>query len=762
MKLLAARFKNYSVLHDVEFRFDENPYIWTAPNESGKSTLIMGIRDAFLLNPAKLKGKRTLQRSHDPVIELEFSINGNKYYLKVNAQDDSVVLTGDDGLNLEKKDNILKFLEDRGYSYFPSVLEHLLIFRERDLAVSSMYFRELLDSLFKTANTEDLKRVIDGFLKVRGSEYFKDSLGKAEKEARKKYGNVKKDYMNVIEEHLAYRENRRKLEESRKEFAEIGKKIREVEASVNELSNKKILVKWRKIQVERDNLNKEVSGLEREINELKNRMEKVDDSIKECEEKLRELTRGINELMAEAGKIKGLKKELEYLNRKIEIHRKIADIEGKLGKWSDANIKTLEKELEKWRAFELLSKESEGIIRIIQAEDRVFVNEVECKKEVSFKGSAKIKYRDLELDVYSRRDIAEQEAEIEEYKEKYSNRKNLEGIISLLRERDSIKRTLADNEAADELEELKSRVENEISKASLAENKINERRREQVSLEKELNRLKKQKDELARELSKKEGRRNYLLEKCTEKERELKSIESDNISGISIRDFDNIYRKSQSELRELVEQIEREIEEKSDELKRLEREKGKLEGNIRYYEGLTSKKPDEDRLEQLLREMQGLDVKLRNFEKAARVLHYGRVVLEKLIKEVNNKYLKSFEDETGKIFQSITGGRYTEVDFAGDSLIFSQDEFRKGWRIRGSNAEFEADHLSDGAFSQLLLSARLALIKMFFNENRAFLFFDEPFAYFDREREKNAMKLLRNLASSGWQIIIVSAKDVNT
>jgi DNA repair exonuclease SbcCD ATPase subunit len=58
-----------------------------------------------------------------------------------------------------------------------------------------------------------------------------------------------------------------------------------------------------------------------------------------------------------------------------------------------------------------------------------------------------------------------------------------------------------------------------------------------------------------------------------------------------------------------------------------------------------------------------------------------------------------------------------------------------------------------------LLSIRLALISSFLGTNTAFLLLDEPFAYFDRQREQKAREVLASLCKFGWQIILVSAKN---
>jgi len=67
MRLLKVSFKNYKILEEREFEFGENPLVLSAPNETGKSTLIEGIMDAFSLSPDKLRAKRTEGKELDPV-----------------------------------------------------------------------------------------------------------------------------------------------------------------------------------------------------------------------------------------------------------------------------------------------------------------------------------------------------------------------------------------------------------------------------------------------------------------------------------------------------------------------------------------------------------------------------------------------------------------------------------------------------------------------------------------------------------------------
>ena len=53
---------------------------------------------------------------------------------------------------------------------------------------------------------------------------------------------------------------------------------------------------------------------------------------------------------------------------------------------------------------------------------------------------------------------------------------------------------------------------------------------------------------------------------------------------------------------------------------------------------------------------------------------------------------------------------------------------------------------------------RLALISLFLGDRKAFLLLDEPFAYYDKQREKAGMDILQRLSREGWQIILMTAR----
>ena len=117
MRLKKIRFTNYGVLENKEFEFKENPFLFVAPNESGKTTLVQGIIDTFKFSPKDLKKRITAGKDIEPVITLEFEIGGVEYELKVNAQENRLSLKGKDGTELSSGSVIKKFFGKKGYNF---------------------------------------------------------------------------------------------------------------------------------------------------------------------------------------------------------------------------------------------------------------------------------------------------------------------------------------------------------------------------------------------------------------------------------------------------------------------------------------------------------------------------------------------------------------------------------------------------------------------------------------------------------------------
>jgi len=194
-------------------------------------------------------------------------------------------------------------------------------------------------------------------------------------------------------------------------------------------------------------------------------------------------------------------------------------------------------------------------------------------------------------------------------------------------------------------------------------------------------------------------------------------------------------------------------------LDELRDEIAELQAQKTARELLTEKEPDKEELDELLSQKRELEERLRRMMSMERVLRFGLEVLAELRAEINRRYLKKFESSVSDLFSRITGGNYTGVRFETESLFFDGNTFKTKWTaVRSDGRSFPISELSDGTSSQLLLAARLALIGLFF-DREAFLLLDEPFAYFDRDRTRRTMDILRSLSMRGWQIIVMTASE---
>jgi len=176
--------------------------------------------------------------------------------------------------------------------------------------------------------------------------------------------------------------------------------------------------------------------------------------------------------------------------------------------------------------------------------------------------------------------------------------------------------------------------------------------------------------------------------------------------------------------------------------------------------GILRHVPNLEVIESKRQKMIEFENKLFRLCKVEEILRGSKDELKKLRENIEKNYLHSISQKTAEFFNKITDGRYIITDYTDNTIYLTKEDFVSSWRaVDEKNREYNFFELSDGARTQLLLSIRLALISSFLGTNTAFLLLDEPFAYFDRQREQKAREVLASLCKFGWQIILVSAKN---
>ena len=762
MRLLKISFKNYKILEDREFEFEDNPFVFTAPNETGKSTLIEGIKDAFSLSPERLKAKRTEGKEIDPVLEVTFEIGEHTYTLKVNAQDGTVRLSGSDGTDLGRAKAIEDFLERKGYHFFPAVLNGLLVLKERDLATETgKGLKSLLDTVLKSASIEEVKKLLEDILIFQkgSTQRFKSRpFGKEEKNLKEELKRTEERLTETIKRHEEYRRNKEELEKTKGELEE---KIKAKTALEEELERDRRLLNYaifKETENKIEDLKKKIEDLEKQLKEYGQKEKEKLEEKEKLKRQENEVFEKINQLNTKKLELIKAEQELKDTNQKIKFLQEIEELNRKLGKFQNKTSEELRSDLLDWETYRRLCQESKGILRVLEAKDKVEVGDQATLgpgEAYEFEGEVLIRYRDLSLQIYTSQEIEKVKKKIEKLAETYGSIESLRNLIKLLKQKESLSERLDTEKNLADLQKKAKLLSEKVEKLKNLDEEIKKGKRERESLSQSLEEVEKRREEIRKKKEEVELKKQKLEDEKQRQEEVLKSLEKE-IENLTLREA----REFEEECSRLdLEDLEIKIEKKEKRLEELREEIVQLEKKKSHYEGLTQKEPDKEELDDLLSQKRELEEKLRRMLNMERVLRFGLEVLVELRGEINRRYLGEFESSVSDLFSRITYGNYTGVRFETESLFFDGDTFKTKWRaIRKDGRSFPINELSDGTSSQLLLSARLALIRLFF-DRKAFLLLDEPFAYFDHDRTQKTMNILHSLTKEGWQVIVMSAKE---
>ncbi len=291
--------------------------------------------------------------------------------------------------------------------------------------------------------------------------------------------------------------------------------------------------------------------------------------------------------------------------------------------------------------------------------------------------------------------IKEKEEEIRKIKEK-TKEDDLEGYIRKLRKKDEVEKDIAEKRSA-----LRAFFG---EKGDLKESIY--------FWEDEISKLEAYKEK-ARDIS-------YSEEKREECERRKKKI-------------DEMILKVEEKLKLIRKKLE-DVERKANEI---------LKDEYIFCRTVDDLKAVEDRLKGFIEE---------NEERRRDVLSLIEI-FEKIDEEEKSKVKDLFgkESPVSKYFSEITQGIYTEV-------MFDQKEGKVKVK-RADGMILSPEKLSGGAYDQLYFSIRISLGQSLLKGKKGFFILDDPFIKADSERLKRQLKMLKSIASMGWQILYFSAKE---
>ncbi|MEQ8197312.1 MAG: AAA family ATPase [Clostridiaceae bacterium] len=243
-----------------------------------------------------------------------------------------------------------------------------------------------------------------------------------------------------------------------------------------------------------------------------------------------------------------------------------------------------------------------------------------------------------------------------------------------------------------------------------------------------------------------------IIEKIKERDQILNSLKTADETYKALlkdRDIENLRMELEEILSENIEYSFETEEETDNEIKScnsrlivLEKELKDAENSIyNRFLGKRSLISIEGDLEETNEKIDELTFKLKALEVCSSLMEDSFRELQRNIGPALNKKVSYY-------FSKLTSGKYSEVKVGQNYEIMVKEE---------DGETFSGEYLSNGAWDQVYLSLRLALVDMLFGEKKVPLIFDDAFVQYDDERLKNTLEVLKEL-SLKRQIILFSCQ----
>lgn len=736
---------SFGKFKEKEINLDENINLIYGKNEDGKSTIhsfIEGVLYGFSKDSLKRRLYTEKLDKYKPwnseiyrgYIEIE---DGDLFRIERDfARDETKILNLTRGQNLSEDKNLFK---DSKVSQPGQIF----------LDINSEVFRNTLfineDSLLINQNAKEFigKKIINqssslknGDRGINAVKILKDQIKKLgdrslrSSEIGKIYSQIndkKTELLNLEDKLKLYRENLKNLNELEEKIGNLSEKIEKADLQeefetfnrVKEL--KKELENLKEIKtIDREKYEK-VILLNKKIHDLENRMDFLQEkSIENLEENFPE--KDFKDDYEKAQKLFDRLRQLNSRNYSQEIIALKNDV---------SNLETKQKSM-----ISLMSLQGIVILAIIILSIifKIYPLLILTLPSGIYIYLRIIKYR-VSRDVYKR---LKDRIEImsQKSREKQAEKKNMDTFFI----------SMFEKYGADNIEDLENIFRAKIAEKKLEEYKIETAKKEKRDYEEELLQLKSQRDESLKNLE------IYLNDLGFDNIYELKNAfsESDSEKGI---------RKRREDLKNLIDIKLRgrnfESLNKKDlnldfdgpllkeKLNNLNLKLSELNRDINYLEKYL------DRAQKLSEDLEVLEKDLEDREEKLNVYSLTLEALEGVLEKNKSNYLPRLIEETSKLFETISGGKYKNLNLD-DNLNLSVFDRENGRSV-------ELSSLSKGTCDQVYFVFRIALCKFISKKNLP-LFIDNVFGTFDDDRLKFTYETLKEISKERQVIIFSSSK----
>jgi len=147
----------------------------------------------------------------------------------------------------------------------------------------------------------------------------------------------------------------------------------------------------------------------------------------------------------------------------------------------------------------------------------------------------------------------------------------------------------------------------------------------------------------------------------------------------------------------------------------------------------------------------GLEEKVAGHRRKIYLRELAQELLAGASGDLSQHFNRDLRELVGRTLPLFTEGRYEHLQIDNDLTVRVFSNEKRGF--------LELEEISSGTQRQIMLAVRLALSQELTNssvEGKQFVFLDEPFAFFDQERTRSAIRVLPGLSDELTQIWLVA------
>lgn len=567
-------------------------------------------------------------------------------------------------------------------------------------------------------------------------ENTEDELEKAER-AEIDYNNAANEYQTIKEKLASTRQERRELESIEGDINEREKNTIKLESLMTTKDKlTKISQEWPKTDERLKSITKSLDDLSVQSNNLEEERKKLDSSKKK------------EELKSKLSSIESLQKKLEELEKD----------KNTLGEISENDLNHIQKlideintEKPKLEAGQIIGNIKLTTNKKLTVTEDFQEKEIDQKEyAIDTKGLVKINYADeLFLEIKGADvDFQAIKDKLNKTEGELASKYQELGVTDIQEARDKQK-TASDlnnqiNSAQAEINGLLAGSNYQDLKEELAQLELLVSKYSPEELEAEINRIKNEQEKLKKEEAISENlianwQEEYtdstnLMDKLVENLTEIKAIESELTKLKSLPEAFNSIQEFKDKLSQLRED-EADFAIKKDDI-------------FANFAKLKHELPDTS-TQELAERLKDQQVEFDLLKKRGEILQKVQDTFIQAKEEMDNNPLAALVKSFGSYLSEITDKRY-KIDELDDKFNL---------KLTNPQGEISIDLLSAGTYDSVALALRFALLELIFADDSGFLILDDCLVDLDKDRKKEAIKLIKKLAKKHQVIFTTCDED---